>query len=186
MVAWIKRGRSPGGGCEAVAGMWNEHGQRQYGLFLNLLIHDSAQQVGAHVSSVGGPTPSHLYCMDAAIGATPVPFDEWQCIAMTYGGGEARSYLNGILDERPGRNPYPYEGGIFDGGAEGANFTVGAVARPQYVDMRDGRPVEVGHVQANLFHGLMGGLAVYDRALEPHEVLAHAALLDRDGVSALS
>lgn len=178
VVAWIRRGRNPGEGCEAIAGMWNEHGRRQYGLFLNLLIHDSAQQVGAHVSAVGGPTPGHRYCMDAAIGATPVPMDVWQCVAMTYGGGEARAYLNGVLDERAGRNPFPYRGGIYDGGADGADFTVGAVARPRYVEMRDGTPVEVGHVQSNLFHGLMGGLAIYDRALEAREIFRLGSLME--------
>ncbi len=186
LVAWIKRSRNPGEGCEAIAGMWNEHGQRQYGLFLNLLIHDSAQQVGAHVSAVGGPTPGHRYCMDAAIGARPVPFDVWQCVAMTYGRGEARAYLNGLLDERPGRNPYPYAGGIFAGGPEGANFTVGAVARPQYVDMQEGRAIEVGHIQANLFHGLIGGLAVYDRALGAEEIFGLAALIKSDVAVALT
>lgn len=185
IAAWIRRSRNPGGGCEAIAGMWNEHGRRQYGLFLNLLIHESAQQVGAHVSAVGGPTPGHRYCMDAAIGATMVPFEEWQCVAMTYGNGEARAYLNGVLDEREGRNPFPYQGGIFDGGSEGADFTVGAVARPQYVDMQEGRPVEVGHVQANLFHGLMGGLAVYDRELEPEEIASLSALLETNAAPAL-
>ena len=57
----------------------------------------------------------------------------------------------GRLDERPGRNPYPYPGGIFDGGPAGADFTVGAVHRG----------VEMG----NFFAGLLGGLAVYQRAL---------------------
>lgn len=185
VVAWIRRSRNPGGGCEAVAGMWNEHGRRQFGLFLNLLIHDSAQQVGAHVSAVGGPTPGHRYCMDAAIGATPVPVDVWQCVAMTYGGGEARAYLNGVLDERTGRNPFPYSGGIYDGGADGADFTVGAVARPRYVDMHEGAPFEVGHVQANFFHGLMGGLAIYDRALTSREVFHLASFLEPETASVL-
>ncbi len=170
ILAWIRRSRSPVGGCEAVAGMWNEHGRRQYCLFLNLGIHDSDQQVGAHVSSVGGPTPGYKYCMDAAIGATAVSFGEWHCVAMTYGGNSARGYLNGRLDERGTRNPYHYPGGLFDGGPLGADFTVGAVARPERVEMDNGRPVEIGHVQANLFHGLLGGLAVFARALTPGEI----------------
>ncbi|GAT35258.1 concanavalin A-like lectin/glucanases superfamily protein [Terrimicrobium sacchariphilum] len=170
IIAWIKRETGPERGCEAISGMWNEHGLRQYCLFLNLGIHNSSQQVGAHVSSIGGPTPGARYCMDAAIGSTAVPFGEWQFVAMTYDGVYAAAYLNGQLDSRGERNPYHYPGGIFDGGKEGANFTVGAVARPERVVMRDGHPIEEGHVHANLFHGLVGGLAVFERALVPSEI----------------
>ncbi len=58
VVAWVKRRRQVGRewACQAVAGVWNEHGKRQYCWFLNLPIHESAEQVGAHVSGVGGPT----------------------------------------------------------------------------------------------------------------------------------
>ena len=185
IVAWIKRRRVAeyAGGCQALAGIWNEHGLRQYCLFLNLQIHGSAEQVGAHISSTGGATPGHKYCMDAAIGATPVPFDVWQCVAMTYERGEARAYLNGQLDKRGRRNPYYYPGGIFDGGPSGANFTVGAVARPAHVDLHDGLPVEVGHVQANLFQSLLGGLAVFERALAPKELEVLANLIQPCGIS---
>lgn len=167
VIAWIKRHEGEYGGCQAVAGMWNEHDRRQYCLFLNLHIWDSAQQVGAHISSIGGATPGYKYCMDAAIGATPVLFDEWQCVAITYDGRHARAYLNGRLDERAGRNPYPYLGGIFDGGEDGADFTVGAVARPDWVDENF---VAHGSKIANPFVGLLGGLAVYDRALGDEEI----------------
>lgn len=170
IVAWINRSVNPEGGCEALAGMWNEHGRRQYCLFLNLEIHDSSQQVGAHISSVGGPTPGFKYCMDAAIGATPVPFGVWQCVAITYGSGVAKAWLNGRLDARGDRNPYAYPGGIFDGGPQGADFTVGAVAKPERVEMENGAPVEMGHVQSNLFHGLLGGLAVFCRCLTDGEI----------------
>jgi hypothetical protein len=174
VVAWIKRSPHPlglQGACQAVAGMWNEHGKRQYCLFLNLRIHDSAEQVGAHMSAIGGPTPGYRYCMDAAIGATPVPFDQWQTVAVTYDSEWARAYLNGRLDTRGDRNPYRYPGGLFDGGPDGADFTVGAVARPERVDP-DG--TGHGHAQANLFQGLLGGLAVYDRALSAEEIAALA------------
>lgn len=172
IVAWVKRHFVPTQetACQAVAGMWNEHGKRQYCLFLNLRIHESAEQVCAHVSHVGGPTPGFKYCMDAAIGATRVPFDRWQCVAITYDGEYARAYLNGVLDHRGDRNPYHYPHGLFDGGSAGADFTVGAVARPQRVEMIDGKPVEIGTVQANCFRGLLGGLAVYDRALTDDEL----------------
>ena len=87
--------------------------------FLNLQIHESGEQVGAHISSIGGATPGFKYCMDAAIGATPVPFDTWQCAAISYDGKKGRAWLNGELDPRGERNPYMHAGGIFDGGPNG-------------------------------------------------------------------
>ncbi|MES2462261.1 MAG: LamG-like jellyroll fold domain-containing protein [Armatimonadota bacterium] len=172
LIAWIKRDPThpkDAGACQAVAGMWNEHARRQYCLFLNLRIHESAEQVGAHISHLGGATPGFKYCMDAAIGATKVPPSTWQCVAITYDGVFARAYLNGRLDERGDRNPYRYEGGIFDGGPDGADFTVGAVLRPERVDEQF---VAHGSVLANRFYGLLGGLAVYRRALSDAEISA--------------
>ncbi|WP_309121090.1 LamG domain-containing protein [Paenibacillus sp.] len=152
VAAWVKREAVAYDGCEAVAGFWDEtRRKRQYCLFLNLKIWNSSQQVCGHVSSVGGPTPGYMYCMDASIGGTPVPFGEWRFVAFTYDGKAARSYLDGRLDERDTFNPYPYDGGIFDGGEDGADFTVGAVDR-------SGEP-------GNFYTGLLGGLAVFDRAL---------------------
>ncbi len=175
VIAWIKREPSDYSGCEFIAGVWNEHKRRQYGTFLNLGIHDSRQQLGAHVSSHGGATPGFPYCMDAAIGATKIATGEWRCVAITYGNGEARAYLDGVLDVRepqgePGRNPFTYPGGLLKGSAD---FTVGAVSRPVAVDAApDGGFVESGNVVANPFVGLLGGLAVFDRALTAAEVAA--------------
>lgn len=169
VVAWLKRRPCTVGhnGCQAVAGIWNEHARRQYCMFLNLRIWDSAEQVGAHISGIGGATPGYKYCMDAAIGATPVPFHQWSCCAISYDGRHARAYLNGRLDARGDRNPYAYDLGLFDGGDDGGDFTIGAVARPQAVDdqFRD-----VGSVVANRYLGLLGGLAVFDRALGDEEM----------------
>ncbi len=178
VVTWLKRSGSDYGGCQAVAGVWNEHARRQYCLFLNLHIWDSAEQVGAHISGIGGATPGYKYCMDAAIGATPVPLQQWVCCAISYDGRHARAYLDGRLDERGDRNPYAYDLGIFDGGPSGGDFTVGAVTRPDHVDDQFH---DVGSVIANRYHGLMGGLAVFDRALPAPEIarlappLGHAA-----------
>jgi len=157
VMAWVKRDRKLGDQCESVAGMWNEENRkRQYCLFLNLKIHNSEQQVCGHVSSVGGPTPGQRWCMDACIGATPVPFDQWQCIAFTYDGQYACSYLNGKLDSREVFNPYFYDEGICDGGECGSDFTVGAVYR-------------LGEM-GNWYVGLLGGVAVFDRVLTEEEM----------------
>ncbi|MCS7464306.1 hypothetical protein N0M98_29825 [Paenibacillus doosanensis] len=58
------------------------------------------RQTAMMISSGGGPTPGHPWCMTTAIGSTPVTKGQWHAVAFTY-----------------------------DGGAEGADFTVGAVYR---------------------------------------------------------
>ncbi|HEY3333463.1 MAG TPA: LamG-like jellyroll fold domain-containing protein [Capsulimonadaceae bacterium] len=173
IVAWVKRERSAYGGCQFVGGVWNEHGGRQYGLFLNIGIWGSREQICAHISSHGGATPGYPYCMDAAVSATPVSFDEWHCVAISYGDGEARAYLDGVLDRREssngyGCNPFIYAGGLHKGTAD---FTVGAVARPATV-VSDGQGGfrEEGALIANPFVGLLGGLAVFDRVLSEGEI----------------
>ena len=179
VVAWIKRKSSDYQGCQFLAGIWNEHRRRQYGLFLNLKIWDSAGQVGAHVSQHGGSTPGYPYCMDVAIGATPVPFDDWHCVAMTYDGNEAAAYLDGRLDARepqgePGRNPFYLPGGL---NPESADFTVGAVSRPERVEPDpQGGFRETGSLTGNPFVGLLGGLAIFRRALTADELQACAII----------
>jgi hypothetical protein len=157
VVAWLKRHPKSDGECQAVAGMWHETGRRrQYCLFLDLSIHNSRNQVCGHVSNVGGPTPGFKYCMDAAIGSTPVPMDAWTTAGFTYDGQYARAYLNGVLDVRETFNPYSYPGGLFDGGPDGADFTVAAVHR--------------SNCMGNWFTGVLGGLAVFGRALTDDEM----------------
>ncbi|QJD82003.1 LamG domain-containing protein [Cohnella herbarum] len=157
VAAWVKRSATARSHCEFIAGIWNETNEkRQYGLFLNLAIWDSGEQVCGHVSSIGGPTPGYRYCMDASIGQSPVPLDRWQFVAFTYDGEYARSYLNGKLDTRETFNPYSYRGGLYDGGEDGADFTVGAVDRSG----------EIG----NYYAGRIGGLAVFRQALSEQEI----------------
>lgn len=162
LFAWLKRRRKPSIQCEAVAGMWDEtRRKRQYALFLDLRIRGSADQAGGHVSGIGGPTPGQRYCMDAAIGRTCVEYgEEWEFIGFTYDGNEVRLYRNGCLDARPTHNPYPYPGGLYVGGPEGADFTVGAVHH--------------GGAMGNWFTGLLGGLLVCSGVLSSETILALA------------
>lgn len=154
MIAWIMRGRTEERHCEFIAGKWNETGRsRQYGLFLNISTWGGEDQVCGHVSQSGGPTPGYLYCMDGAIGATKVPWDSWKAVGMTYDGVQVMAWLDGVLDRQEGINPYHFAGGLHGDGKSGSDFTVGAVDRSR----------EMG----NFFCGIIGGLAVYDRALSP-------------------
>jgi hypothetical protein len=118
--------------------------------------------------------------MDAAIGATPAPFDRWQCVTITYDAHHARAYLNGALDAHGDRNPYCHPHGIHDAGPAGGDFTVGAVIRPDRVEMSPaGARADHGSVQANCFRGLLGGLAVFDRALSDAELLVISRQTER-------
>jgi hypothetical protein len=157
VIGWIKRHATKHGGCEFIAGEWNESQKgRQYGLFLNISVWQQRDQICGHLSHVGGPTPGFRYCIDGPVGSTPVPVDEWSVVAMSYDGTSGYAWLNGVLDARPGLNPYSMAGGLHDGGEHGSDFTVGAVDRSGTI--------------GNFFSGLMAGLAVYNRALTPAEI----------------
>ena len=96
------------------------------------------------------------------MGATPIKRDDWVMIAMSYDGYQAYAWLNGELDMRDGLNPYSMAGGLHDGGPNGSDFTVAAVDRSGVI--------------GNFFVGEMAGLAVYDRALTPGELIALAKM----------
>ena len=171
VVAWLKRRRLDPEWCAAVAGLWNEatH-RRQYCLFLGLGFHDVKPhaQVCGHVSSTGGKSPGHNCCNDAASGATPVPYERWTMAAMTYDGAHIRAYLDGRLDLGGARNPYAFAEGIHAGGDPAASdFTVGAVALPS---TSKGPHTDHTLGMGNWFTGLLGGLAVFDRALTDAEL----------------
>lgn len=161
LLAWVRRrlkSTTPQE-CEAIAGMWNEtQRKRQYCLFLNIRLHGSSDQVCGHISGIGGPTVGEKWCVDVSIGQTPVLYDEWTFVAMTYDGSQIRSYHNGRFDAHEDRNPYHYPQGIFDGGEDGSDFTVGAVHR-------------LGEI-GNDFCGQLSGLAIFDRALSDQEIAA--------------
>lgn len=168
VVAWVRR--SVPELWQAIAGVWDEtRSKRQYALFLNAhsgtyardgLRYPMSDRVHGHVSGTGGPTPGHPFCNSYASGGTAVPMREWVCIAMTYDGACSRVYVDGRLDVLTDFNPFPYGEGLFDGGADGADFTVGAVHR--------------GGEWGNFFGGDIGGLAVFGRALGDAELLTLA------------
>lgn len=159
LVAWIFREVKSNRECEFLAGMWNETQKgRQYALFLNIGVWRQQDQVCGHLSNTGGPTPGYKYCIDGPVGSTPVSCGQWSVVAMSYDGVSGYAWLNGVLDARPGLNPYSMAGGLFDGGAQGSDFTVGAVDR--------------GGSIGNFFVGKIAGLAAYHRALTPAEIFA--------------
>lgn len=170
LAAWVKRESNRY--WQSIAGVWDEtHKKRQYMLFLNARSrtdHRIMQRVECrdlvhgHISSVGGPTPGEEFCITYASSHTPVSFDQWHLLVLSYDGRKIRVHLDGRLDAETGFNPFPYEEGIFDGGGDGAPFTVGA----NHV---------AGIENNNPFTGWIGGVAVWDRALADEEIAALAA-----------
>jgi hypothetical protein len=166
VVAWVLR-EDPKA-WQAIAGVWDEtRGKRQYCLFLNATSRTHNQEmvrypiqdrVHGHVSAIGGATPGHCCCVTYSSGRTAIPLHRWQVIAMTYDGDYSRVYVNGELDAEENYNPFYYPDGIYNGKEEGAPFTVGAVSAHGKMN--------------NFFVGLIGGLAVYDRALTEAELRA--------------
>jgi hypothetical protein len=74
-------------------------------------------------------------------------------VGFTFDGQYARSYFDGKLDENGSLNPFHYPHRLLNAQA---SFTVGGVSRSG----------EMG----NWYRGLLGGLAVYGRALAPEEM----------------
>jgi hypothetical protein len=171
IIAWVKWEGSTG----FVGGMWNEYqdgGKRQYGLFISLPYYNGADQVCGHISSSGKATPPFPYSIDYSASKQLVKKGEWQCVAMAYDGKFIKSYLNGEFESRKAelidhtigfeghpngliqsKNPYYFPDGI---GNNGSDFTVGAVL------------LESG--MGNFFIGLIGGLAIFNRALTDEEI----------------
>jgi hypothetical protein len=172
VIAWIKwTGEQTG----FVGGMWNEYqdgGKRQYGLFISLPHYNGKDQVCGHISRTGKPTPPFPYSIDYSASRQKVPKNEWCTAAFTYDGKYIKSYLNGVFEARDPelisntagfegypqglfktKNPYFFPDGI---GNNGSDFTVGAVL------LKSG--------MGNFFKGLIGGLAVFDRALSENEI----------------
>ncbi len=172
VIAWIKwTGEQTG----FIGGMWNEYadgGKRQYGLFVSLPYYNGGNQVCGHISKTGKPTPPFPYSIDYSASKQKVPVNEWCCVAFTYDGQNIKSFLNGNFEPRKpelinntkgfegypngltqSKNPYYFPDGI---GNNGSDFTVGSVL------LKNG--------MGNFFKGLIGGLAVFNRALNDDEI----------------
>lgn len=174
VIAWIKW---TGDQTGFVGGMWNEYqdgGKRQYGLFISLPHYNGKDQVCGHISRTGKPTPPFPYSIDYSASDQKVPANKWCAVAFTYDGCYIKSYLNGVFEAREpelisntkgfdgypdglkqSKNPYYFPYGM---GNNGSDFTVGSVL------LKSG--------MGNYFKGQIGGLAVFDRALEENELKA--------------
>ncbi|WP_197440010.1 LamG domain-containing protein [Calycomorphotria hydatis] len=174
VVAWIQRHSD--NVWQYIAGVWNERdAKRQYALFscghkqtdyTTLTRINARNQPHGYVSDVGGATPERPYCFSYGTGKTTLEKGKWYMLAFTYDHHAIRVYTNGKLDENGNYNPFYWDKPIFDGGEEGAHFTVAQRALPAW----PGYPEVEEPTHHEGFGGVMGGLAVYERALSAEEI----------------
>jgi hypothetical protein len=195
-----------------LVGIWSEViSVRTYVMFVPASSRGRDPVVGqvphldAEISRTGGTMqPSCRWSTSYALGATPINHSSWHMLAMTFDGSAIRALVNGSLDVRPPdkphrspsfpqcserwQNPAPIStwtnrsaGTWGPGGAPGSksktDFTVGG---------QRGTPCPDGVECGGMGHpwsGLIGGLAVYDRALDGAELLA---LAKQTGMTPLS
>lgn len=164
VLAWIRKDSDKI--WQAIAGVWDEtHNKRQYYLFSNahsrtyqdeMVRYPAKGMIHGHISATGGVSPGERAWISYASSNDSVEVGVWTMIAMTYNGKEIKLYINGRLSSNERTNPFKYEDGIFDGGMDGADFTVGA-----------------NHVQGkmtNQFIGAISGLSVFNRALSEKDI----------------
>lgn len=164
VIAWVKK--MSGKNWQALAGVWDESREkRQYYLFLNAasktdqdLMKRSPCKglVHGHISAIGGKTPGEVACITYASSKMPVPENKWQMVALTYDARNIKVYIDGKLSYDEKTNPFRYDKGIFNGGTDGADFTVGANS--------------VGGKMTNQFIGLMDELSIFNVALTEKEL----------------
>ena len=187
MVAWVQRESDRV--WQYVAGMWSEGDERfkgkprgegegaparQYAMFINgywqtdyttYKRNRAENQPMGYISPYGGATPNHPFAFDYATGGTKLEKNRWYMLAFTYDGEWIKVYVDGQLDSNNHYNPFHYDGPIFDGGENGADFTVAQRDHPKWPTYPK------GVIQNDEgFDGKLGGLAIYNRALTKDEI----------------
>lgn len=175
LLAWLKRDNDRP--WQFIAGCWDHtdtRDKRQYAVYTSGAMKtdhatyertEACHQPHGFVSDAGGATPGKPACFSYATGKTFIEKDRWYAIGFTYDGKGIRVYVNGVLDELPGCSPFPFDGGILNGGPDGADFTIAQRAN-RWKGYPNTRP------DAGGFSGLIGGVAVYRRALTAREISA--------------
>ena len=175
VVAWFRRGAVDQNNF--VAGMWQENvvdHRRQYGLFVDLPLYGGNDSVCMHASRYGGASPGLPYSRDySSSGRRIIAASDttYRMIAGTYDGRRIVSYLDGVSDIRTSytepsapsgagltydKNPYLFDLGLNRSTAP-SDFTVGAVLLTSGM--------------GNWLRGDLGGVAVFNRALTPAEIM---------------
>lgn len=199
--------------AKSVAGIWSEasginddRGTRMYALLMDMPAYGGGHRITPHVSSEGGVTRradgSPLpWCVDYAITAETFPTGQWFTAAFTYDGNWITAYYNGkataptdgetlakrqdryFRNEGPGGgtrgiNPYYHGRGIHPYGP----FSHVSLGLPPPYFSVGGRFAN-GSTRSEPFVGLIGGVAVFNRALSNDEVIQ---LHESAGIGALN
>lgn len=201
VVAWVKPGEMEHkAGFGHVVGIWSEPiDARTYVLFAPGSSRGGWNHLDAEVSRTGlTMQPACRWSTSYALGEANVTTQAWHMLAMTFDGKSIRAFVNGTLDYRPPhrlhpvgdvcsetwQNPAPVstwsnrtEPGTWGpGGDPKGNITDFTIGGQRETPCPDGVPCAGG--LAHGWYGLLGGLAVYDRALSSEELLsmAHATM----------
>lgn len=164
VLAFVKR--SSYTNTSMIAGCWKEAAadpRRQYALFVDLPTYGGDNKVCFHVSKTGGASPNIDYSRDYSANYSSEPNLDWICVAGSYDGSHARSYIEGRFEEwlnytetsTPGigegltydKNPYAFADGL---NTADCDFTVGAC--------------ELTSGMSNFFAGELAALLVMRRA----------------------
>jgi hypothetical protein len=177
-------------------GRGDDTGTRQYSLLLDMPAYGGDNNVCPHISSEGGVTQRAdgtklPWCVDYAAGATDIEVDEWISVGFTYDSQYIHAYYNGELDVREpspasdnrtdryfttegpdggnrGMNPYYHGRGIFSYDPN-VEYDPPKIAPSAFAV---GARQAVGQLATETMRGLIGGLAVFDRALSDTEMLS--------------
>jgi len=202
----MKKGVTVAGIWSEGKGANDDGGTRQYSLLLNMGMYGGPKRLVPHISSEGGVTrradgSGFPWCADYAVNQSEIPVGKWVTLGSTYDGEYLRAYFNGVMEPRAldpvkdrrndpyfikegpdgkdrGMNPYYHGRGIFtyDAAKHAATKPDGAA------DFTVGACYAVGHKVGNPLIGLVGGIAVFNRALTDDEM---KALHDSANISAL-
>jgi len=197
MVVWMKPEYYNEGGSGAcfghLAGIWSEAvSVRQYVLFGSTCRGGGEHLNDAEVSRSGSNHPPCQWSISYALGSAHMDYNSWHMVAMTFDGKFIRSYVNGTLDYRLPHRIEPPSDPCNETWQNPASVSTwsnrsqwgpgGDPVDPRHTDFavggQKGAP-EKGYPLGHPWHGLIGGLAVYDRALSDEELSAMASTMTR-------
>ena len=148
---------------------------------------ETCTSLDVEVSRTGASIPPCRWSISYAVGSANVTYEEWHVVALTFDGREIRSYVNGTLDIRPPDRINPASDPCNETWANPAEVATwsnrsswgpgGDPAFPSHLTdfAVGGQKAAEGKTYGHPWTGLVGGLAVYSRALEPAELAAMAA-----------
>jgi hypothetical protein len=170
VLAWVKVTNPLG---YYIAGVWQEGGiptKRQYALYSNLALYGGGSRIMGQVDLSGGPTPGYPFSRDFSSPPAEIARSRWTFAAFTYDGTNSTCYQDArfepwasytdVQGETYSKNPYLYTSGL---NPNPTRFDCGA-------SLQSSDTSSAGQT-VNPFHGEIGGVIVYSRALTQEELM---------------